>query len=128
MEELAQHFGSEVTAIALVQDEVVLAASAGRAKIAVAPTRVGQRLPFLPPLGGVYAAWGGEGLRDHWINGLDSRTAAEQLEEFRQVPERVRERGYAITFGHELGERLETLTKRPNDGDPRCRRPPYVPS
>jgi hypothetical protein len=41
MESLARRFDSEVTAISLVRDELALVASAGRTKLAVAPTRVG---------------------------------------------------------------------------------------
>jgi flavin reductase (DIM6/NTAB) family NADH-FMN oxidoreductase RutF/DNA-binding IclR family transcriptional regulator len=117
MERLAQRFKTEVTAITLVRDELVLAASAGHAEIAVAPTRVGQRFPFMPPLGAVFAAWGDEALRARWIENLDDATPAQQVEEYKRVPDRVRERGYAITLGHELVAHLESVATRFRDGD-----------
>lgn len=118
MEHLARRFSSEVTAITLLRDELVLAASAGRAQIAVAPTRVGQRFPFMPPLGAAFAAWGDEALRARWIENLDDATPAHQVEEYEQVPDRVRERGYAITLGHDSGAHLESVATRFRDGDP----------
>ena len=57
MEALARNFDTEVAAMALVGGELVLAATSGRVPGAVTPTRVGQRLPFMPPLGSVFAAW-----------------------------------------------------------------------
>jgi flavin reductase (DIM6/NTAB) family NADH-FMN oxidoreductase RutF/DNA-binding IclR family transcriptional regulator len=109
MESLARRFDSEVTAISLVRDELVLVASAGRTKLAVAPTRVGQRLPFMPPLGSCFAAWGGAARRERWLARLDASHgwARAQLVE---VPALVRRRGYAIALGHKPGEELENLT------------------
>jgi flavin reductase (DIM6/NTAB) family NADH-FMN oxidoreductase RutF/DNA-binding IclR family transcriptional regulator len=118
MERLARRFTTEVTAITLLRDELVLAASAGRAQIAVAPTRVGQRFPFMPPLGAAFAAWGDEALRARWIENLDDVTPAQQVEEYEHVPDRVRERGYAITLGHDSGAHLESVATRFRDGDP----------
>ncbi len=115
MEELAARFGTEVTAIALVRDELVLAAAAGRTELAAAPTRVGQRLPFAAPLGSCYAAYGDEALRERWLSRIAEQLTGEQLERLRGVPDLVRERGYAIALGHsELSnlERISTLLHR----------------
>jgi flavin reductase (DIM6/NTAB) family NADH-FMN oxidoreductase RutF/DNA-binding IclR family transcriptional regulator len=112
MDALSRHFDTEVTAIALVGGELVLAAAAGRAKIAVTPTRVGQRIPFVPPLGSLFAAYGDARTTDRWLRHLDAPAAGER------VLERVRRRGYAIAIGHEPGARLELLSARLNAGDP----------
>jgi flavin reductase (DIM6/NTAB) family NADH-FMN oxidoreductase RutF/DNA-binding IclR family transcriptional regulator len=112
MEALSQHFDTEVTAIALVGGELVLTAAAGRAQIAVTPTRVGQRIPFVPPLGSLFAAYGGAETADRWLRHLDVPAAGER------VLERVRRRGYAIAVGHERCARLELLSARLNAGDP----------
>ncbi len=112
MEELASEFDTEVTAIALVRDELVLAAAAGRTELAASPTRVGQRLPFAAPLGSCYAAYGDEALRERWLSKIAEQMTEEQLERLRGVPDTVRERGYAIALGHlELSnlERISTL-------------------
>jgi flavin reductase (DIM6/NTAB) family NADH-FMN oxidoreductase RutF/DNA-binding IclR family transcriptional regulator len=118
MESLATRLRTEVTAIALVGDELVLAAAAGRTDIAVAPTRVGQRLPFMAPIGSCFAAWGDEALRTRWIAPVVNELDAEQLEALRRVPDLVRERGYAIAIGHQVGAHLETVATRINARDP----------
>lgn len=118
METLADRFDTEVTAIVLVKDEMVLAASAGRTDIAVAPTRVGQRLPFMPPIGSCFAAWGDSALRETWVGSVADALTGEQMEVLRRVPDLVRERGYAVALGHKVGAHLELVATRINAGDP----------
>jgi flavin reductase (DIM6/NTAB) family NADH-FMN oxidoreductase RutF/DNA-binding IclR family transcriptional regulator len=118
MEELAAEFGTEITAMTVVRDDLVHVATAGRAAMAAAPTRVGLRVPFMPPVGSVFAAWGGDAVRERWLGQLAPALPADELAEYRKVPERVRTRGYAITIGHEKGERLESTSARLVAGDP----------
>lgn len=118
MECLATGCDSEVTAISLVRDELVLTAAAGHAKTALAPTRVGQRVPFMPPLGGVFAAWGNEQLQERWLSRLGADATPSELAGHRQALERVRARGCSIALGHNRGERLESLSTRMNLRDP----------
>jgi flavin reductase (DIM6/NTAB) family NADH-FMN oxidoreductase RutF/DNA-binding IclR family transcriptional regulator len=118
MEELAAEFDTEVTAMTVVRDDLVHVATAGRTAMASAPTRVGLRVPFMPPVGSVFAAFGGAAVRERWLGQLDPALPADELEEYRRVPQRVRERGYAITIGHEKGERLESTSARLVAGDP----------
>lgn len=118
METLARRFDTEVTAVALVRDELVLAAAAGRTDTAVAPTRVGQRLPFMPPLGSCFAAWGDDDLRASWVSSVAGHISDDDLQDLHAVPARVRERGYAVGLGHRVGAHLETVTTRVNQGDP----------
>lgn len=110
MESLAQRLETEVTANALVRNELVVSASAGRAPTGVPPTRVGARTPFMPPLGSVFAAWGAPSLQAEWIANLSQ--GAEAAAEQRRVLATVRQRGYAITLGHEPSARLERLSTR----------------
>ena len=118
MESLARQHDTEVTAIALVGDELVLAAAAGHTDIAVAPTRVGQRLPFMAPIGSCFAAWGDDSVRTRWIAPLAEALDAEQLAALRRVPDLVRARGYSIAVGHQAGAHLESVATRINAGDP----------
>ncbi|GAB2850481.1 flavin reductase [Actinocorallia aurea] len=110
MEGLADLFGTEVTAITLVRDELVLAAAAGRTELADRPTRVGQRLPFAAPLGSCYAAHGDEALRGRWLAKIAEQLTEEQLARLREVPETVRARGYAIALGHSELSNLERVS------------------
>lgn len=110
LEDLAERFDTEVTAIALVREELVLAASAGHAEIATGPTRVGQRLPFAAPLGSCYAAYGDDALRERWLSRIAGHLTEAQLERLRGVPDVVRERGYAIALGHSEQSNLERIS------------------
>lgn len=118
MECLANGCDSEVTAISLVRDELVLTAAAGHAKTNLAPTRVGQRVPFMPPLGGVFAAWGSAQLQERWISRLGAEATPSELAGHRQALDRVRARGCSIALGHNRGELLESLSTRMNLRDP----------
>ena len=118
MESLAAELETEVTAIALVGDEMVLAAAAGHTDIAVSPTRVGQRLPFMAPIGSCFAAWGDDELCEKWIKKVEDGLEEEQLASLRRVPALVRQRGYAVAVGHREGAHLESVATRINAGDP----------
>ncbi|MDR7085039.1 flavin reductase (DIM6/NTAB) family NADH-FMN oxidoreductase RutF/DNA-binding IclR family transcriptional regulator [Arthrobacter ginsengisoli] len=98
MDELAHHFDSEVTVTTLLNDELVLAAAAGRARHQIVPRQVGQRERFRAPLGTVYAAWGEPALRERWIENSGQSATPEQIEEYRQIPDRVRDRGVAVSL------------------------------
>lgn len=108
MEELAWELDIEVTAAALNVDEIVLATAAGRVNTAEVPTRVGQRAPFVPPIASVFAAFGGEAAEARWLANLPGAVSADQVAEYRTVPQRIRDRGYAIALGHGRGAHLET--------------------
>jgi len=118
MEELAADFDTEVTAVVLANDELVLAAAAGDSKNPMTPTRVGQRYPFMAPAGAIYAAWGDPAVVDHWLKSRSESTPAYQVEEFRKMLDRVRKRGYAVAFGNESIERVDSIATRFRDGDP----------
>lgn len=103
MEALSEEFDSEVIANCRVRDQVVIAASAGRSRIEVAPTRVGLRSPFAPPLGLVFAAFGDEQLRRTWLAALPETTTEEHRRVIGELPDRIREQGYALVVGHARG-------------------------
>jgi flavin reductase (DIM6/NTAB) family NADH-FMN oxidoreductase RutF len=63
--------GTRCNASALVDDEIVVLASAGVLGTARA-TFVGERLPFMPPLGRVFAAWMDDGQVANWLKHLSS--------------------------------------------------------
>lgn len=118
MEELADHFETEVTVVCLVNDELVLAAAAGHSRSPDMPTRVGLRWPFIPPVGSVSVAWGPEELRERWLANLHPGTSPGEAARMRRVPDLVRSRGYTITLGHELSAELERATGRASGRDP----------
>lgn len=103
MDTLADEFDTEVTAVVLHEDQLVLAAASGSAQTASFPSRVGVRLPFIAPLGGVFAAWGSADVRDAWA------TTSRAPQSSAEACGRIKARGYAIGLGHERSERWERL-------------------
>jgi len=93
MELIAQELSARCIATARVDDELVVAASAGSATRHSVATLVGQRLPFMPPTGSVFAAWNGDTEIKEWLATARSekvRTAC------RKSIDAVRERGYSL--------------------------------
>ena len=105
MENLADKLQSEVTVITRVRHELAVIATVGRAKTAVVPTRVGQRVPFMPPLGGVHAAWADEEDQGVWLSRLPEGL---DRDAYGKVLRLIRERGYSFGLGHAANAALET--------------------
>lgn len=121
LEELAADLGCEVNAGAQVGDEVVIVAVAGASGGHADGTLVGQRLPFVPPSGSVFAAWSSAAAIDDWLavgqrvpvgGGNDAVVAR-----WRRGLQNVRERGYSVGLlspGHRaLAAFLETAAHDP---------------
>jgi flavin reductase (DIM6/NTAB) family NADH-FMN oxidoreductase RutF len=104
MENLADKLQSEVTVITRVGDELAVIATVGRAKTAVVPTRVGQRVPFMPPLGGVLAAWADENEKQVWLDRLPEGHDRTTYENILRI---IRKRGYSFGIGHAPNAILE---------------------
>jgi flavin reductase (DIM6/NTAB) family NADH-FMN oxidoreductase RutF len=111
MERLAENFSTQVNVSVVVDDAIIITASAGRTDAKVGPTRVGIRLPFMPPAGAVLATWGSEATKQRWLRALGSDVSDSLIAEFQAVLKRVRERGYAVTFGRGYLE-VESLAER----------------
>jgi flavin reductase (DIM6/NTAB) family NADH-FMN oxidoreductase RutF/DNA-binding IclR family transcriptional regulator len=93
MERLAEAVGAECIASALVGQSVVMMASAGTPPPGNAGTRVGQRIPFIPPVGLLFAAWASNDDREAWLDGLPS-LSADHRARYRKALGAVRERGF----------------------------------
>jgi flavin reductase (DIM6/NTAB) family NADH-FMN oxidoreductase RutF/DNA-binding IclR family transcriptional regulator len=109
LDDLAAALGTQVTVTVRLGDQLVQAVSAGRVADAVRPNRVGSRVRFMPPVGGAFAAWGAEEVRARWIANLGVSLPTELADELLAIPHRMRERGYGISFGHEVSVQLERL-------------------
>ena len=121
LEALAADLGCKVNAGAQLGDEVVIVAVAGASGGHDDGTLVGQRLPFVPPSGSVFAAWSRAAAIDDWL-ALGRRVPGDDgnddvVARWRCGLQNVRERGYSVGLlspGHRaLAAFLETAAHDP---------------
>jgi len=62
-------------------------------------TRIGMRMPFMPPIGGIFAAWGSQKERSSWVSNSNTNPD-ETRRRYEPVIERIRKRGYALGLGN----------------------------
>lgn len=96
VEQLAQSLALQCSVTVRVGAEVVLLASAGSAVDGHTLSRLGERVPFAPPLGAVHAAWGTPWNVDAWLDNLGPGASAPAREAYRAAARRVRARGWSI--------------------------------
>ena len=101
--------GTRCNASALVDDEIVVLASAGALDSASAATFVGERLPFIPPLGRVFAAWMDDAGAEGWLKHLQSD--GERADE-RERLAAVRGRGFSAILRTDSWQELEAARAR----------------
>jgi flavin reductase (DIM6/NTAB) family NADH-FMN oxidoreductase RutF len=111
MAELATQLGVECLAAALVGDEIVILGSAGQSRHGVGPSRMGQRIPFVPPLNAIWVAWASEEAVEQWISKLDDPGGTRRAELGARL-ERVRQRGWSLGLGNEEHRELEATLAR----------------
>ena len=93
MERIASDLAAQCVASTRVGDELIFVASAGQSKSGAPTVPVGQRVPFAPPLGSIFAAWLPAKEAEHWIGiGTDET----QRQAYRTALAVVRERGFAV--------------------------------
>lgn len=116
MEALASELSAVCLASARIADEIVIIASAGQARGTALATLVGQRLPFLPPTGSVFAAWMDDGFVRHWTGAQPDQARAQACHD---ALARVRERGYSVALINEaqraFAAKLHELAQGPSD-------------
>lgn len=110
MEWIATEISARCTATARVGDDLVITASAGQSRRDGPATLVGQRFPFVPPTGAVFAAWLPADQIERWIG---ERGDLVRRDEYRAALAAVRRRGYSIGLLNEaqraFAARLDAL-------------------
>jgi flavin reductase (DIM6/NTAB) family NADH-FMN oxidoreductase RutF/DNA-binding IclR family transcriptional regulator len=101
--------GTRCNASAVVNDEIVVLASAGGLDGPSPATFVGERLPFMPPLGRVFAAWMDDTAMEKWLKHLPSED--ERADE-REWLAAVRGRGYSAILRSDAWHELEAARAR----------------
>ena len=93
MEQLADDLSARCIATCVVDDALVVLASAGSAASTALPALVGVDLPYVPPNGNAFAAWSTPEEVEAWLEVLPG---AEQRAAQRERLRVVRERGYSL--------------------------------
>jgi flavin reductase (DIM6/NTAB) family NADH-FMN oxidoreductase RutF/DNA-binding IclR family transcriptional regulator len=93
MDRLSAETSCGCTASMRAGDELVIAASAGAPEGNSIPIFVGQRVPFMPPAGSVFVAWGSESEIRQWIG---TAVSPEVEAGYRAVLAVVRARGCSL--------------------------------
>src|SRR5882757_9224090 len=106
MERVAAEIGTEVVAIAPVEDQLVVLASAGSPSGGAEFTRVGQRMPFVPPIGTPFLAWADDAEVAAWLARAGRPLTDEERAQHLQLLARVRERGWSLSLGDDTHTEL----------------------
>ena len=119
MERLSAELELELTAQCFTEDESVVMAGVGAPHSHAAPSRVGWRLPLVPPIGSVLMAWSAPAVVDAWLARLGdtSRVTEEHVRTSLAV---IRARGYSVSGNFDRG--LSAALDRWEESDPATRR------
>ncbi|WP_433359880.1 flavin reductase [Streptosporangium sp. CA-115845] len=120
MERVAAEVHAECVAVAAVADELVVVAGAGAPARDLPRTRVGQRSPFLPPLGTLFLAGSDETESPEtqvWLARAGAEVSDEQRTAYRAMVERVRERGWSLSIAADDHAELEHALDRYSTAD-----------
>jgi flavin reductase (DIM6/NTAB) family NADH-FMN oxidoreductase RutF len=111
MEEVAQLTKAECQASSVVGGVIVLLATAGTPAHGRPFSRVGQRLPLIPPLGTALVAWS-EPATEQWLARAGNRLPEERRRELASLARRVRERGWSVAVWSDDLRKLEATVDR----------------
>lgn len=93
---LADELGLQCVASTVIGAEIVILSHTGTREPLGQHLAVGQRLPFVPPLGTVFVAWSSPAEIDAWLRRLGPGAKKAELARYRHAVETVRARGYSI--------------------------------
>jgi len=117
VETLAVEIKATVLLCSLAQDKVVVLSAANLTSRGTRPQAVGSTFPFAAPMGVVFAAWNGDGLRPAMWRKAGRALGFSDDEILSQMIQRVRQRGYAISVGPAMAEQFEYIVSNPAKGD-----------
>jgi DNA-binding IclR family transcriptional regulator len=95
MERLADDFDAVVSAAAIVGDELLVIERVGSAD-STDHLAVGHRIPFMPPLGMPFVAWGDDDALEEWLSRSAKPASRGDVARWRELRTGLRERGYGV--------------------------------
>lgn len=118
MEGVAECTGGRCIVTHCLGGELVVSASVGQGCRSIATSLVGQRLPHVPPIGSIFAAWTEASQSEAWL----ARLPATQADVRRRALDRVRERGFSVALLNDAHrafvDRIDVLAARWEDHYP----------
>jgi flavin reductase (DIM6/NTAB) family NADH-FMN oxidoreductase RutF len=117
LERVADEIGTECLAIASVGEQLVVLASAGEPNAGSEYTRVGQRIPFVPPIGAPFIAWADEDSVSAWLARADRQVDDRSQQDYRALVGRVRDRGWSLSLGNDQHTELQRAMDSYSEGD-----------
>ena len=111
MEEVARQTQVECLASSAVGGEIVLLATAGSPSDGRPFSRVGQRLPLIPPLGAALVAWS-KTAADEWLARSEPALSPARRRDLEVLLDRVRQRGWSVGIWSDSLRNLEATVDK----------------
>ncbi len=114
MERIAAELDLECLAVTRIRDEIVILGSAGEPRRPTSASRIGQRSPFVAPLGALFVAPEDDAALHRWLAPPDATTARTdtQEEQYRSMVARAHERGWSVVLSSTGQTALEAAVGR----------------
>jgi flavin reductase (DIM6/NTAB) family NADH-FMN oxidoreductase RutF len=97
LEAVAGELEASCIASSVVGDDLIVLATAGPSEPYSLPVEVGQRFPYVAPLGTAIAAWAPDAVRQKWMRNLAGDAGNEDM--LLQTLQAVREHGFSVGHG-----------------------------
>jgi DNA-binding IclR family transcriptional regulator len=108
---LADKLGLGSSICAIDTDELVILDVAGNLQPRHLPTRVGRRIPLVPPSGTVFKAWAGADEIKAWLSAMAERYELDESAQL-QVIASIRARGYSLGSEQDFDIKLDTVLRK----------------
>jgi DNA-binding IclR family transcriptional regulator len=102
MEMLSDSLGLMTSAAVTVGTHMLVISAVGPAQPFHVSVPVGQMVPFVPPLGAVFAAWATGPEVDAWLDRAPQRLSQAERQHFLAALAAIREKGYSVTLDDPL--------------------------
>lgn len=109
MEVLSGRLKVQAIASAIAGGDLLFIAKAGSSSTPQGVAKVGQRRPFMPPLGLVHLAWFDATQLSEYLLHFEPLLSVSQIEKLQQTLRIIRQRGYAMSV---LGEGLAEISRQ----------------
>lgn len=116
---VAEELGVQCSASVVVEDELLILSRHGSPQTPVTLSRVGDRRPFLPPIGISHIAWRETEAVEAYLANAPADLHPEIRQRLRMAVRLVRERGYSIvTSGQTIGQLGQIASVQREQKDP----------